>query len=192
MLRRASSLLVLPLLGLVLVPAPLSAQPPAPIVIGATVAQRQEAARALVPLLKDVQSHAQPGLAVKPGSAPSSPFAGTQTTLFSFTLSKRSVPVDPRVVAAMNRLLDWNVGAANRDDEARLFDQWLMELQSRSTAAMALTGGGGVCDLNCVVSRVTTLNETWGPSPKGRADARDEVLLDALTAAVLAARPDRR
>lgn len=192
MCRRACLLLVLPLLGLVLVPTVASAQPPAPIVIGATVAQRQEAARAIVPLLKDVKAHAQPGVTVKPGSAPNSPFAGTQTTLFSFTLSKRSVPVDPRVVAAMNQLLDWNVGAANRDEEARLFDRWLMELQSRSAAAMSLTGGGGLCDLACVVTRVTTLNETWGASPKGRGDARDELLLDALTAAVLAARPDHR
>ena len=38
------------------------------IVLGATVAQRHEAARALVPLLKGVKAHAQPGLTVKPGS----------------------------------------------------------------------------------------------------------------------------
>jgi hypothetical protein len=185
MLLRPSRFVVVACLAAGIGPPAAGAQPPAQIVIGATVPQRQEAARAIVPLLKDVKAHAQPGITVKPGGAPNSPFAGTQTTLFSFTLSRRSVPVDPRVVAAMNRLLDWNVGAAGREEEARLFDRLLVELQSRSTAAMSLTGGG-VCDLNCVVTRVTTLNEAWGPSPRGRADARDELLLDALTAAVLA------
>lgn len=183
--RRAFPLLVVTAFIAAAPARPAHAQPPAAIVIGATVAQRQEAARAMVPLLGSVKAHAQPGVSVTPGGAPNSPFTGTQTTLFSFTLSRRSVPVDPRVVTAMNRLLDWNVGATGRDAEARLFDRWLLELQSRSTAAMSLTGGG-VCDLNCVVTRMTTLNETWGPTAKGRADARDELLLDALTAAVLA------
>lgn len=157
---------------------------PAPIVIGATVPQRREAARALVPLLKAVKAHSQPGVTVKPGTAPDSPFTGTQTTLFSFSLGKRTVPVDPRVVQAMNRLLDWNIGANGHDEEAQIFDQWLVQLQSRSAAATRLAGGG-LCDLNCVVARMTTLSETWGPSPRGRADERDELLLDALTAAVL-------
>lgn len=157
---------------------------PPPIVIGATVAQRQEAARALIPLLKDVRTHAQPGATVKPGTVPDSPFAGTQTTLFAFTVSKRSVPVDLRVVTAMNRLLDWNIGASGRDDLAQLFDKWLIELEARSSGAMRLSGGG-LCDVNCVVKRMTTLDETWGSSPRNRADVRDELLLDALKVAVL-------
>jgi hypothetical protein len=156
---------------------------PPDIVIGATVAQRQEAARRLVPLLKAVQTHAQPTATVRPGSVPNSPFTGTQTTLFAFTFSKRNVPVEPRVITAMNRLLDWNVGASGHEAEARLFDRWLVELQTRSAAAVRLSGGG-LCDLNCVVARMTTLDESWGSSPKGRDDARDELLLDALTAAV--------
>jgi hypothetical protein len=45
--------------------------------------------------------------------------------------------------------------------------------------------GGGLCDVNCVVKRMTTLNETWGSSPRNRADVRDELLLDALKVAVL-------
>lgn len=167
---------------------PRSTPPPATpqIVIGATVAQRQEAARSLVPLLKKVQAHAQPGTAVAPGSAAPSPFTGAQSTLFAFTISKRSVPVEPRVLAAMNRLLDWNVGAPGHDEDAQLFDQWLMELESRSSAAARLSGGG-VCDVNCIVGRMTTLDEAWGKDPRGRDDARDELLLDALKAAV--ARP---
>ena len=162
-------------------PPPQTTAPP--IVIGATIPQRQEAARKLVPLLRDVQRHAQPGATVAPGTVPNSPFTGTQTTLFAFTISKRSVPVDPRVVRAMNQLLDWNIGAAGREAEAALFDDWLVELQARSVAAVRLSGGG-LCDVNCVVTRMTTLDESWGASPKGRDDARDELLLDALTAAV--------
>ncbi|MCC6991944.1 MAG: hypothetical protein IT181_23275 [Acidobacteria bacterium] len=158
--------------------------PPPQIVIGATVAQRQEAARALIPLLKDVRTHAQPGATMKPGTVPNSPFAGTQTTLFAFTLSKRSVPVDQRVVRAMNELLDWNIGASGRDDLAQLFDRWLIELEARSSGAMRLTGGG-LCDVSCVVKRMTTLDETWGSSPRNRGDVRDELLLDALKVAVL-------
>ena len=158
--------------------------PPPQIVIGATVAQRQEAARAPIPLLKDVRTHAQPGVTTKPGTVPDSPFAGTQTALFAFTLSKRSVPVDQRVVRAMNQLLDWNIGASGHEDLAQLFDTWLIELEARSSGAMRLTGGG-LCDVNCVVKRMTTLDETWGSSPRNRADVRDELLLDALKVAVL-------
>jgi hypothetical protein len=157
-----------------------------PIVLGATLAQRQEAARALVPLLKDVKAHAQPGATLKPGTVPDSPFAGTQTTLFAFTLSKRSVPVDPRVVTAMNRLLSWNIGAPAQEENAQLFDRWLIELEARSSGAMRLQGATGLCDVNCVVARMTTLNESWGSSPRNRADVRDELLLDALKVAVLA------
>lgn len=162
-----------------------AAQNTAPqIVIGATAAERKEAARALVPLLEDVKAHAQPGATVKPGSVPNSPFTGTQTTLFAFELSKRSVPVDPRVVAAMNQLLAWNVAADGNEEVARLFDKWLVELEARSTGALQLSGGG-LCDVQCVVRRVTTLDETWGRSPRDRAEARDELLLDTLRVAVL-------
>lgn len=158
------------------------------IVLGATVAQRQEAARALVPLLQDVKAHAQPGTTVKPGSAPNSPFTGQPSTLFAFTLSKRSVPVDPRVIDAMDRLLQWHTtpaepGAAG--DTLALFDRWLVELEARSSNALRLAGASGLCDVNCVVARMTTLNEAWGSSPKTRGDVRDEMMLDALKAAVL-------
>ena len=154
------------------------------IAIGATVGQRQDAARALVPLLKAVRTHARPGAAMKPGTVPNSPFAGTQTTLFAFSLSKRSVPVDLRVVTALNQLLDWNIGASGNEHPAQLFDRWLIELEARSTGALRLTGGG-LCDVACVVKRMTTLDETWGSSPRNRADERDELLLEALRVAVL-------
>jgi len=159
-----------------------------PIVLGATVAQRHEAARALVPLLKGVKAHAQPGATVKPGSAPNSPFTGRPSTLFAFTLSKRSVPVDPRVVEAIDRLLTWNITASDTggaDENTRLFDRWLVELEARSSGALRLRGEAGLCDVNCVVGRMTTLDEGWGSSPKNRGDVRDELLLEALKVAVL-------
>ena len=172
--------------GLAVVPGAAPAQTPPQIVLGATTAQRREAARALVPLLKTVKAHAQPGTTVKPGgSVPDSPFTGTQTTLFAFTLSKRSVPVDPRVIAAMDRLIAWNIDAGGGADNAALFDRWLVEMEARSSGALRLKGESGLCDVNCVVARMTTLDTTWGTSPKGRADARDELLLDALRVAVL-------
>lgn len=165
-----------------------AAQPASPsqardIVIGATVAERREAARALVPLLKDVKAHAEPGLTVSPGGAPDSPLTGHPSTLFAFTLSRRQARVDGRVLEAMDELLAWNIGGPATGEPEALFDRWLAELAAQSTAALALDGGG-LCDVHCVVDRMTTLNETWGSSPRGRGDNRDEALLEALTSAV--------
>lgn len=161
----------------------LRAQTPPQILVGSTTAERREAARALVPLLKDVKAHAQAGPTMKPGTVPNSPFTGTQTTLFAFTISKRSVPVDPRVVEAMDRLLTWNI-AASDDGNAQVFDRWLVELEARSSGALRLKGGG-LCDVKCVVARMTALDDTWGSSPRNRADVRDELLLEAMRVAVL-------
>lgn len=183
----ATVLLGVALSTLVSPPAPAFAQTP-PIVLGATVAQRHEAARTLVPLLKDVKAHAQPGATVKPGTAPSSPFTGRPSTLFAFTLSKRSVPVDARVVEAIDRLLTWNIAnsdTSGADENTRLFDRWLVQLEARSSGAVRLRGDAGLCDVGCVVTRMTTLDEGWGSSPKNRGDVRDELLLEALKVAVL-------
>ncbi|MEZ5291541.1 MAG: hypothetical protein R2745_10680 [Vicinamibacterales bacterium] len=169
-------------------PPPAAAQPASQsqareIVIGATVAERREAARALVPLLKDVKAHAEPGLTVSPGGAPPSPLTGQPSTLFAFTISRRQARVDGRVLEAMDQLLTWNIGGPATGEPEALFDRWLEELAAQSTAAMALSGGG-LCDVRCVVDRMTRLNETWGSSPRGRGDNRDEALLEALTTAV--------
>lgn len=160
----------------------------AQIVLGATVAERREAARALVPLLRDVKTHAAPGVDVTTGGAPPSKLTGRPSTLFAFTFSKKQVQVDPRVIAAMDRLLAWNPSTAGVDDQLVLFDNWLVELQSRTAAAKLLNSGAAVCDLACVVTSATTLDERWGRTSNGRADARDELLLDAMTAAVTKAR----
>ena len=159
-------------------------RPPARSRIGAAAAARLQAARTLVPLLKDLRQRAQGGTAVQRGSVPNSPFTGTQTTLFAFSLSKRSVPVDPRVVAAMDRLLAWNISGPPVDDAPALFDRWLQELSASSSAALRLQGGAGTCDAACVAQRMTTLDETWGASPRNRSDVRDEALLQALVSVV--------
>jgi hypothetical protein len=164
-----------------------AAQAPAPreqFAVGATTAQRNEAARSLVPLLRQVRQRAQAGVTVQPGTVPNSPFTGTQTTLFAFTISQRSVPVDARVVVAMDRLIAWNINDPNTADIGRLFDQWLGELQVKNAGAV-LMRGGPPCDVTCLTKRMTSLDESWGTSPKGRAEARDELLLDALTATVI-------
>ncbi|MGD9905286.1 MAG: hypothetical protein AB7U83_17600 [Vicinamibacterales bacterium] len=167
-----------------MLPALLAAGQPAreQIALGATTAQRNEAARLLVPLLKDVRRRADDRWQVSPGTVPDSPFAGTQTTLFAVTLGQRSVPVDPRVVAAMDRLIGWEIDDPAAAETGALFDRWLGALMERNTGA-ALVQGRGPCDLGCMTRRMTTLDESWG-SPRTRGEARDEVLLDALTQVV--------
>jgi len=157
-----------------------STPPREQIALGATTAQRNEAARVLVPLLKDVRRRAQAPVEMRPGTVPDSPFAGTQTTLFAFTISQRSVPVDARVVAAMDRLIAWQIDDPTAADTARLFDRWLGALMEKNTGAV-LIQGRGPCDVACMAQRMATLDESWGASPRGRAETRDQVLLDALT-----------
>jgi len=156
----------------------------ADIVLGATKVQRDEAARSLLPLLSDVRRRAEAPVNVGPGTVPDSPFAGTQTTLFAFSVSKRTVPVDQRVVRAMEQLMAWNPGGPGNDATGHLFDEFLAALQTKN-AGVALLRGEGPCDMNCVVRRMTTLDETWGTVSRGRAEARDEMLLNALTDVVV-------
>jgi hypothetical protein len=152
-----------------------------PIAFGATTAQRNEAARVLVPLLRDVRRRAQRPVEVRPGTVPNSPFTGTQTTLFAFSVSQRSVPVDSRVVAAMDQLIAWPIDDPSATATGRLFDQWLDVLMQKTTGSV-LIRGDGPCDLGCMTRRMATLDESWGNDPRTRSDSRDELLLDALTA----------
>jgi hypothetical protein len=158
------------------------AQARADVVLGATTVQRNEAAGQLLPLLSSVRRRAQAPVQVGPGTVPDSPFAGTQTTLFAFTVSKRSVPVDPRVVTALEQLMAWNPAITGNDATGQLFDRWLTALQARN-AGVSLLRGEGPCDLNCVVRRMTTLDASWG-NERQRAEARDEMILEALNEVV--------
>ncbi len=153
----------------------------------ATIAVRTEAARNLVPLLQDVKQRATSTVTVKPGGAPNSPFAGTQTTLLSFTIGKRNTPVDPQVVQALDRMLKWEPGDRSNEEQARLFDEWLNQLSRRATG-LKLQTTTGACDTNCVVQTMTRLDDTWGEQMRDRAETRDGVLLDAFVDALKAAK----
>jgi hypothetical protein len=162
----------------------LGAQQPKVVELDAnTLAVRAEAARSLIPLLEGVRRRAQSRGIVERGSVPDSPFAGTQTTLFAISIGKRSVPVDPQVVQAMDRLLAWEPGNRAAEAESALFDAWLDQL-SVKTSALATRKSVVACDAACVVQTVTKLDEVWGPAPSDRAEVRDQVLLDALIDAV--------
>ena len=66
-------------------------QPPRPIELDAvTLAARTEAARLLIPLLKDVKEKAVARYDVGRGSVPDSPFMGTQTTAVAITLGRKT------------------------------------------------------------------------------------------------------
>jgi hypothetical protein len=160
------------------------AQAPKPIeVTGRTPAERITAARSLVPLLEGVRRRTAPGVTVQPGTVPDSPFAGTQTTLFAFTVGRRSLKLEPAVVEAMDRLLSWKDGIPASDADTELMDAWLDEL---STKAMAVgtPSGLAVCDTACVVDRMTKLDDRWSTNPRERAELRDSMLLDALSTVV--------
>ena len=162
-----------------------SAQQPRPIELDATtLAARTQAARSLVPLLEDVKKRATAPVNVQQGNPPPSPFTGQQSTLLSFSLSKRP-PVDPRVIQAIDRLLKWSPGDRSDEAQARLFDEWLNQL-SRKATGLKLQASAVACDTACVVETMTQLDDTWGDATRDRAEQRDGVLLDALNEAVKA------
>jgi hypothetical protein len=147
------------------------------------LAERTEAARSLIPLLEPVREKAVARYQTEKGSVPDSPFAGTQTTLFAVTIGKKNQPVDPRVVQAMERLLDWEPADRSAKEESALFDAWMVELSKR-TSAIATKRGIVACDTNCVVKTLTVLDEAWGSAEKQRSDNREQVLLETLAEAV--------
>jgi hypothetical protein len=148
-----------------------------------TLAERAKAARSLVPLLEDVKRRARSGMAVTPGNVPDSPFTGTQTTLLAFTIGKNRAAADPSVVKAMDQLLAWTPGDRSAAAESALFDEWLDQLSLKATA-VNLKKNLVACDTDCVVQTMTRLDDSWGGSPRERAELRDMTLLEALTDAV--------
>lgn len=158
-------------------------QPPTRIELdAATLAARTDAARAIIPLLEDVRRRADAGMQAQVGGgAPPSPFTGQPTTVFSVTLSRRKA-VDPQVVSAMDRLLKWEPGNRSAEYEAALFDRWFDQLSAKASA-LGTQRGLVSCDAGCVARTMTSLDETWGRE-SGRAEARDEVLLETLAEAV--------
>lgn len=149
------------------------------------------AAKALVPLLKGVRERLRPHVGIVPGTPRPSPFTGTQTTLFSIGIGRKNVPVDPRVKEAIDRLLAWKVEDPTQTAQAVLFDHWLDQLSVMATTFRS-PGDTSVstCDSACVVAKVTEPGEAFGRTRNEREEARDELLLRALGAAVDEVEPD--
>ena len=159
------------------------AQAPAAIGIGATAAQRQEAARAMVPLLRDVKSHAQPGVDGEAGHARRIRRSPARRRRCS--RSRSAGGRCPSTRASSRRWTAcWPGTSAPRDTK---------------TTRGCSTGGwwscsrvdGGDARMTGAASATSTawcprdhVERDVGQSPKDRAEARDELLLDALRAAV--------
>lgn len=161
--------IVVALATLMMMPLPGAAQAP----------DTPTAARALVPLLKGIQQRLRPRLGVGRGEPQPSPFTGTMTTIVSFGISKKEVPVDPKVVKAIDRLQAWKIDAQDQTAEAILFDHWLTQLTVKAAHVGLLN-----CDAACVVQKFTEPDEAFGRSKKEREEMRDQLLLEALADAV--------
>lgn len=145
------------------------------------------AAKALVPLLDSVRQRLQPRVGITgPGDPPPSPFTGRQSTVVSVGVGKRDADVDPRVVKAIAQLQEWKIGREDQTAEAVLFDHWLGQLTVRAAMVGLLD-----CDASCVVSRFPKPDEAFGRSRHEREEMRDQLLLDALSAAVDELEPGR-
>ena len=149
----------------------------------ASMAAHTQAARSLIPLLEPVKDKATQRYQVEKGSVPDSPFTGTQTTAVAVTVGKKNQPVDPQVVKAMEKLLDWEPGDRSAKEEAALFDAWMAELSKRASS-IATKRGIVACDAGCVVQTMTALDDAWGKDARERSANRDQLLYDTFVDAV--------
>lgn len=142
------------------------------------------AARALVPLLRDVRRRIDPQVTVQPGRLPNSPFTGRNSTLFAVTIGVDAMDVDEDTLKAMNRLLEWNRREPLSARDRALVAAWLDVLQIKVLGRMAAGGRGIGCDKPCVVQRLTNPDSLFGPTGREQIETRDFILLDALSEAV--------
>jgi hypothetical protein len=142
------------------------------------------AAQVLLPLLKDLHQRLQPHFFARPGTLPPSPFTGQRTAVVAITVGREKVKVDDNVMRALERLLNWDPLSAPASPEAELFDKWLAELKVKTTAVIAVQAPQTTCDADCVIQRISHLDESFGRSKKQREERRYQLLLDALVAAV--------
>jgi hypothetical protein len=149
----------------------------------ASMAAHTQAARSLIPLLEPVKEKATQRYQVEKGSVPDSPFTGTQTTAVAVTIGRKNQPVDPQVVKAMEKLLDWEPGDRSAKEETALFDAWMAELSKRASS-IATKKGIVACDTGCVVQTVTALDDAWGKDARERSANRDQLLYDTFVDAV--------
>ena len=142
------------------------------------------AARALVPLLKDVRASIEPRISVEPGTLPPSPITGRSSTLFAVRIGVRSRQVDGRVVEAMDRLLRWDPRQPLGGDDRDLVERWLDELSVKVLARLAAARMPVACDEVCVVQRLTNPDSVFGANAREQREARDDLLVEALIEAV--------
>jgi hypothetical protein len=139
-----------------------------------------QAARALVPLLKDVRATVEPRVSVESGTLPPSPFTGRSSTLFAVTIGVRSRQIDEHVVEAMDRLLAWDPGQPLTAGDRALVERWLDQLEGKVLARLFTAGLPVACDEVCVVQRLTNPDSVFGTSARDRQETRDDLLLEAL------------
>lgn len=144
----------------------------------------ESAARALVPLLKSVRQRLQPRVGITPGALPPSPFTGTQTAIVAVRIGEKEVNIEPKVRAALDRLLAWNMEMSPESPDAALFSHWLSHVRLKAVSVPPPGSTSMDCDTACAVARFTEPGEAFGSSRKAREEMRDQLLLDALIAAV--------
>lgn len=141
-------------------------------------------ARALVPLLKDVRQSIGSRLIVEPGTLPPSPITGRNSTLVAFKMFRRSVEVTPSVVEAMDRLLGWDQQRPLEPANHVLMEEWVENLRVKVLGRLAAGGKGVGCDDACLVGHLTKPGALFGNTRRERQEARDDLLLTALSDAV--------
>jgi hypothetical protein len=151
---------------------------------GSIVQDVAVAARALVPLLKDVRARIEPRIVVEPGTVPPSPLTGRSSTLFAVRIGVRSRQVDQAVVQAMDRLLAWKPDQPLAAEDLALVARWLDELSVKVLGRLAAARLATDCDQVCVVQRLTNPDSVFGATAREQQDARDDILLEALIEAV--------
>lgn len=140
-------------------------------------------AKTLVPLLAELRDKVSPHLTVRPGTLPPSPFTGRSSTIVAVQVGRESLDVEPRTLAAMDRLLAWDRTQPLPPEDRALVERWIEELRLALIARMPGPARDSGCDNACVVAELTGAGVLFQGTAAERADARNAVLLDALAAA---------
>jgi hypothetical protein len=144
----------------------------------------EEAARSLVPVLRDVRRSLEPRLTVERGALPPSPFTGRDSTLIAVRVGRRSVQVEPAVIEAMDRLLAWDRRQPLSARDRVLVEGWLDELRVKMLGRLAASGKAVDCDDVCMLRHLTEGGDLFGRTKAEQQETRNELLLTALAAAV--------
>ena len=129
-------------------------------------------------------------MTVGPGTVPDSPFAGTQTTLFAFSVSQphRRPWISVRG-PGLEQLMAWNPGGpVTRPPATSSISGW-RRWQTKQRRRVALLRGEGPCDVELRGQAHDHPRRAWGTAQRDRAELRDEMLLTALTDVVVPSSP---